>query len=368
MKTPEGQGDKRALYQVIIDDLMQRINSHAYAANKPLCTEKQLMDQYQVSRITAKRAITELESRGILYRRRGAGSFVSAGAAAGRSAGQSRQFALVLPFDVSKGGISGVFQAANRTLEQHGCYLSITITGDGAGARGREVLQKLALQDIAGIAYYPKTGNAHPDLLRRYVQQNKPVVVLDVACDCPDVGVVVSDHFEGGRLLTEHLIALGHQKIAYVSGVHPNARSSVRDRYAGFAAAAGEAGIACGADCLRVLPPGGLQQSIATLVREGFTAVETENDELAFQVFLACKELGILVPEQLSLCGFDHSEWSEMAPGGITTIAQDFSAIGRHTARLLLGQGSGANGVDQITVPVRLVVRGSTAPPAEKSR
>lgn len=364
MNAPDGQGAKKALYQVIIDDLMQRIHARAYAADKPFCTEKQLMEQYQVSRITAKRAITELESRGILYRRRGAGSFVSTGAAAGKDPGQSRRFALVLPFDVSKGGISGVFQAANSALEQQGCYLSITITGDGDGARGREVLQKLVLQDIAGIAYYPKTGNVHPDLLRRYVQQNKSVVVLDVACDYPDVGVVVSDHFAGGRLLTEHLIALGHKKIAYLSGVHPNARSSVQDRYAGFMAAANKAGLACGADSLRIVAAGGMLQSVASLVQEGITAVETENDELAFQVFLACKELGIRVPEQLSLCGFDHSEWSEMAPGGITTIAQDFSAIGRHTARLLLGQGSGSNGTDTITVPVRLVVQGSTAPPA----
>ena len=116
---------------------------------------------------------------------------------------------------------------------------------------------------------------------------------------------------------------------------------------------------------MRAVPCGtGMRESVASLVQEGFTAVETENDELAFQVFLACKELGIRVPEQLSLCGFDHSEWSEMVTGGITTIAQDFSAIGLHTAQLLLGLGSGANGTDQITVPVRLVVQGSTAPPA----
>ena len=64
-------------YEIIKEALLERIRTGQFSSDAVFCTEKMLSEQYEVSRITAKRAIEDLEQQGILYRKRGVGSFVS---------------------------------------------------------------------------------------------------------------------------------------------------------------------------------------------------------------------------------------------------------------------------------------------------
>lgn len=67
---------KTPFYQIIIDDILAQIAAGSFSYDQPICTENSLIEQYGFSRITVRRAMTELENRGILYRKRGVGSFV----------------------------------------------------------------------------------------------------------------------------------------------------------------------------------------------------------------------------------------------------------------------------------------------------
>lgn len=374
---PPSPSKPRTLYQMVIDDILASIRSGAFSFDQPICTESKLMERLGVSRITARRAMTELENRGVLYRKRGVGSFVSRDIyqISAPPASVSRVFAFVFPFDLSRSGLSTAIQAATRALQERGYTASVYITEEDAAVRGRTVLGQLIESDIAGVAYYPKTSDIHQTLLDRLVFAGRPVVVIDLPVSCRYISSVSSDNYGGNEMLMEHLLSLGHRRIAYVSGLQPEARRTLCDRFDAYVLAMDRAGLRVDHNLIITTlteesrrSPGEngartqVHDTVQALVARGATAALCEHDQLAFELVMACQELGVQVPEQLSVCGFDNSEWANILPGGITTVAQDMDMVGRRTAELLLsGLDAPLSSAQRITVPTRLVLGGTTA-------
>ena len=366
----------KTLYQIVTEDILMIIERGEFSFDQPICTENKLMEQYSVSRITARRAMTELEQRGILYRKRGVGSFVARDIYqhTQKIASNSKLFAFIFSFDVSKSGLSAAFQAANNHLIKHGYAASIYITEDDEKHRARVFLEQLIKTDIAGVAYYPKTTNVHLELLNSLAFKGRPVVLIDVPSPARYISSVSSDNFEGSLMAMQHLIELGHRRIAYVSGIPPEARKTVADRIDGYVLALRRAGIAPDAELIitelteafrRSPGPGGsltqLHETVRSLRARGVTGVLCENDHLAFEFAMACRELGVGIPDEMSICGFDHSEWAFMLPEGITTVRQDMAAVGARVAELLLaGVGAQLAQAEHVVIPTELVVKGTT--------
>lgn len=377
MQPPSGADRPRTLYQVVIDEILAAIERGAFSFDQPICTENKLMEQFGVSRITARRAMTELENRGILYRKRGVGSFVARDVYQKRpKAGPtSKLFAFIFPFNLSRSGLSAAFQAANQTLLQNGCAASIYITEGDAEARGRAFLSQLIHSDIAGVAYYPKTADIHQELLNHLIFQGKPVIIIDLPSPSRYIASVSSDNYGGSVQLMEHLLALGHRRIAYASGLPPYERKTLSDRFDGYILSLARAGLPVDSSLIvttlsegfRRQPgedalPTQLHTTVRSLMARGVTAVLCEHDQLAYEMAIACRELRIKVPEQLSICGFDHSEWAHMLPDGITTMRQNMEEVGQKTAELLLEAFDGHMAeARQVIIPTRLVVGGTTA-------
>lgn len=368
--------EKKNLYQVAIDDILKKIEENDFSFEKPICTEKTLMETYNFSRITAKRAIMELEHEGILYRKRGVGSFVSRdiyAKASGSSEEDMKIFAFVLPFDITKGGLFETVQTINTLLGSANAYMCIYIT-DCADAKEKSILKQLIKQNINGIVLYPKTNNIHLELLNSFVVNDKPVVVIDKGHDCRYIGNVLSDNFSGGVMLTEHLLSLGHKNIAYLSRSGSSGLTSISDRFGGYIHALKKAGITPNKDYMASYidslyksetnpGQGSLKDTVKALYNAGVTAIETENDQVAFAVIHACGELSLKVPEDLSVCGFDNSEWAHMSDMGITTIKQNFHEIGSKIAGIFLdGINNKTTGYKKVIVPVELIIQGSSGP------
>ena len=112
-------------YEIIKEALLERIRTGQFSSDAVFCTEKMLSEQYEVSRITAKRAIEDLEQQGILYRKRGVGSFVSqkippVSSSASETDSKSKMVSLLLPFATTQGNISetiGSLSAATAVTE-----------------------------------------------------------------------------------------------------------------------------------------------------------------------------------------------------------------------------------------------------------
>ena len=183
---------KKNLYEVIIDDIMDNIKNNQFSFEKPICTEKSISEQYSVSRITAKRALTELERDGVLYRKRGSGSFVCRDILSkqpeGSKADQPVQtdkamkkvVAFVLPFDITRGGAMDIVRSAGDFLSENGYYLSLHIS-DRNQRKEKIIIEQLYKQDVSAVIYYPTNNSIHIDELMKFVLEDKPVVVLGPA-------------------------------------------------------------------------------------------------------------------------------------------------------------------------------------------
>lgn len=359
---------KKPLYETILQQLEQKILSGHYEPSVPFCTEKSLCEEYAVSRVTAKRAIEELEKRGLLSRKRGAGSFVVPGAEellASSGEGRRRRvrrIALVMPFIDSRSGMFSVIHSATEALGINGCYLTLHVT-QGNRAHEEELLEQLL--DADGVLFYPDSSIPY-ERLSLFSQQGKPVIILDWPNENPAFSSVICDNVMGGYLLTEHLCAYGHKRICYLSRYTKETIGSIRQRFEG---------------CLKYIQQNQpdlvprfvrmemdeaspldyqmLKHTVNMLYRDGFTAIQCQNDEIAFHAAMCCDELGIRLPRDMSLTGFDNISWSTTGNASITTVDQCFAEIGREIGSILLQKDYKPR---QVIVPIRLVPRHSTGP------
>jgi DNA-binding LacI/PurR family transcriptional regulator len=198
-------------------------------------------------------------------------------------------------------------------------------------------------------------------VLERYDAAGVPVVLVD--CEHPRLSGASTDDVEGGRLAAEHLLGLGHRRIAFVGDEEddPFGFTSSARRRIGAAAALAAAGL----DLLVRCGPHGREQSRALAsellnLEEPPTAVFAGSDLQALGVLEAAEAAGLDVPGDLSVMGFDDVEVARYA--GLTTVAQPLEESGARGAELLLEAMRGGPRVVQ-RLPLQLVVRSTTAAP-----
>ena len=201
--------------------------------------------------------------------------------------------------------------------------------------------------------------------LERLQAGSLPCVLVDAIH--PALPSVVVDDVAGGALATRHLIELGHRRIAFVGDTPPEFRFDwSRDRTRGYERALAAAGIEVRDDYVREgtrLPH--VARAIAAellSLRERPTAVFAASDTQAIGVLEAARALGIEVPAQLSVVGFDDIEVAAYV--GLTTVRQPLVESGRRGAQLLLEVLARRRAVEPLCelLPLELVVRGTTGP------
>lgn len=197
-----------------------------------------------------------------------------------------------------------------------------------------------------------------------------PVVLLDATS--PGVPTVLTDDIEGGRIATRHLLALGHERIAFIGDDPDNPLGFVssRQREQGYRETLHHAGIVPDDDYIRHGPH---VRSVARRRTEELlarkdrpTAVFAASDTQALGVLEAVKAAGLDVPGDVSVVGFDDIEVSSYV--GLTTVRQPLYESGRRAAALLL-ETLGADvttDAGKIELDLDLVVRSTTAPPASR--
>jgi LacI family transcriptional regulator len=200
----------------------------------------------------------------------------------------------------------------------------------------------------------------------RFLETELPTVLID--SHHPGLSSVVVDDVLGGYLATKHLIDLGHRKIAYISDVldNPFRFVSMRERRDGYLKALAEGDIPPLAE-LRKEGPHGREQARRMALElldmpDRPTAVFAGSDTQAIGVLDAAKQLGIRVPDQLSVIGYDGIRDAEYV--NLTTIEQPLYESGVEGARILLeALREGSTHPDKATLPIRLVTRETTGPP-----
>ncbi|MFJ7244271.1 LacI family DNA-binding transcriptional regulator [Kitasatospora sp. NPDC098652] len=200
------------------------------------------------------------------------------------------------------------------------------------------------------------------------IESRLPTVFIDTIGTGPCATYVTSDNTAGARQVTEHLIRLGHRRIARVTGTETD--PSGQDRLTGIRQALAAHGIPEEPDLARRSDwsvEDAYRQTLALLeARRDFTAVIAESDMMALGVLRALHEHGLRVPEDVSVTGFDDIDLAAFASPPLTTVRQDAAAMGTGAVHALLSMVDGA-AVEPVVLPTEVVVRRSTATPRESA-
>jgi LacI family transcriptional regulator, galactose operon repressor len=273
-------------------------------------------------------------------------------------------FALIVP-DISNPYWSSMSRAVQDITDEHD-YSMIVCSSDGLLERETRFVRSLSGW-ISGLIFHPyHTTYEH---LSQLVDSTIPVVILgDFATEekgPANWDHVSSDNLESARLVTEHLIGLGHRRIAFIQG--STGTPSATKRLAGFRHAHDLAGL----PVLEVLiVPGdytqeGGRKAITTLLdmKDPPTAVFSANDLSALGALEAAKLRGYQIPKDLSIVGFDDIEEGAHAAPALTTISLSPRHVGTIIAETLIERLQGRAEPSRISIKGTLVVRESTAPP-----
>ena len=277
------------------------------------------------------------------------------------SLGRSEAIGLVIP-DIANPFFAILADAIQQEAEAEGFELLISTTRNRIG-RELADLARFGRERTEGVLFV--TNHADDGTLARAIAGGGATVLLDEDVAGTDVPKLFVDNEAGGRLAARHLIARGHRRLGILGG--PPGLLSSNERHGGFHAAVAEAG----GDCRVVFEDfGDYTAARGRAAAHGMfdlasppTAVFATSDETALGLLDAAQARGVAVPRCLSVVAFDDiGPWHLLDPP-LTAIRQPVEALGRGGVRLLLGAMKRQPAGAIARLPVKLVERGSVAPP-----
>lgn len=337
-------------YQMIYQILKDAILSQQYPIGAKLPSELMLAKQYQVSRITSKRALSELEADHLVTRQKGVGTIVIHNSVEQPTIKQEIIF--VIPFaNNNEFGdyTSGILEILNTTAYQ------LTTINNAVF----KTLSLKRIQQAAGIIYYVENLAEELAIISQLYLNQIPLVLLDKFFDDFPLTFITADNFQGGQLATQKLLETSHQKVAFVTGSNGLKEASVRSRYFGYLAALKTKNIPAQLIALQTKQDN--QQLMADIKNGMINAIVAENDVTAIQIMNHCHQQQLRIPETLSIVGFDNIQASQLSYPALSTIDQNFAKIGHTAMAALLKEitEGPSNKVNHITLPIKWVQRAS---------
>ncbi len=225
-----------------------------------------------------------------------------------------------------------------------------------------EALNTLASRRVGGVVATPTATNA--DAWAELAGIGTRVVFVDrFLDDFPGADVVSIDNERSARLATEHLLDLGHERIGFISG--PLTSSTGRTRASSYTATLTGRGIAPDPALLRSIPFRGDQggDAVASLLAlpEPPTALVVANTAQVQSSLRRVREVGLRVPEQLSVVVFDDDPWTQLFSPPLTIVRQPTAMLASHSVEIALSPDAATGRV--ISVEAEFVVRSSTGVP-----
>ena len=333
-------------YQSVTEDLRRQLGEGSWEAGIKLPTLRQLAEQFKVSTNTVRNAIRVLEQEGHLYHVPAVGTFVRPVFPPVRAATDQPTVAL-LTTDVSSPFEMDIARGVEQACQERAWRLQFY--DDRSDVRlEMGNLARLRDSGARGAIVLPTAQEQTIESLFKLKLEGFPLVLVDRSIFGLKVDLVTSDHAKGAYLATEHLIQQGHRRVLMVT-VRPML-SSVEARIRGYERALTDHGIGP-LPQWKVWYPQGLtangieeDQRWAPAYKAVLPVLKTI--ELPVGVFAlhsysgwgvieACRELGLHIPDQVSIVCFDTSEITRALSPPMTTIGQHTLELGRRAVELL---------------------------------
>lgn len=280
-------------------------------------------------------------------------------------AGRSRTIAYVM-LDATNPFFTDVAQGMEQGAEDADLSLYIC-NSNNSRERERAYLSRLEQQRVQGVLITPVDPN--DSFLEEIVRRGTPIVIVDrIGREVAHCSVAVDDVL-GGELAVAHLLDLGHKRIAFVGG--PESIGQVHDRREGALRALTRAGhpenelVVLETSSLTVPQGREAGQRIAGMPKTSRpTAAVCANDLLALGLLQQCVALGLRVPQDLAIVGYDDIEFAAAATVPLTSVRQPRRKLGRTAAELLLDEAANPDHKhQQVVFTPELVARASTLSP-----
>lgn len=340
-------------YQVIYDFLLESIQTGKFAPGDKLPAERELCKQFNISRITSKRALELLTGQGYVTRFPGKGSFVARELPrGGRLCGGSRTLGYVVSDFSDNFGTRLLFTIETRCREL-GYSLILKRSRDSITEEAAAIASLIAL-GVDGLLVLPIHGEYYNEEILKLILAKKPLAFVDRKMRGLSAPSFSTDNIAAARTGAEYLLGLGHRHIAFYSGPIKNT-STIEDRRHGFIDAYAGKGIPINEElfCTSLISPWTYPFSEKNFVAQDIEKVKAHLAErreisaafvaeynMALIVRAAAEGLGRRVPGDFSILTFDSPPSITGIPL-FTHLLQDEEAMGRRAVDALHGMISG---------------------------
>ena len=283
-------------------------------------------------------------------------------------ASTSARRAIAVVFDIPASPyILGVLQGVLASATDANVDLLTRLAPEGASRAQRAIAREwIADQRAVGVVGIIGLTLSEPDaLIRAASDASLPFVIVDpVDTRHRHMVSVGSSNWAGARTATEYLIGLGHRRIAWIGG--PEASGAARDRLYGYQAALDAAGLEIDPALIRSdqfdVAMGARHARELLTSTNPPTAIMAADDELAVGVLATAHTLGIRVPDQLSVIGFDDTPQAAWTTPPLTTVHQHLEGMGRMAVATVLAMAEGRRPASRhVELATSLTVRDSTS-------
>ena len=373
------------LYETIVSDLKQKIKGGELEKGAKVPTEAELVEQYQVSRTTVIKALNDLKKSGYVVRYPKKGTFVAgppseddgADASAERksvlrpiapiSSARKIDIAFIIP-TISDTYALNLIRGISSVFHRHGYRLMILQSySEEAEA---DYLTEVMEVGAAGVILFPVDHPYYSDAILYIRLSDFPIVLVDRMMEKINLDFVVGDNRLGGRLVAEHLYALGHRKIALLTSC-VELPSSVQDRIRGMRDYLLEQGL--GRDAVSVYDSfiypaeeGENEELLGGIIADGNTALVASESGTALFAYGLLREMGIRIPEDISLVSFDNPGKVQEPFDIFTYVDQSEEKMGETAAEMVYKRiNHRAGDSRQVVIEPKLVVN-KTSGPARK--
>ena len=278
----------------------------------------------------------------------------------------SRTFTIgLLISDIQNPFFTSVIRGAEDVALSRGYHLFLCNTDEDPN-REDEYVRELSKKRVDGLIVASSASRRNHTLQLRL--EDVPFVFMDREVEGIEADTVSVDNRLGMRLIAEHLTQLGHERVGMVSG--PLEKSSGHERYHGLRDALADLGLPLHDSLVRFgdFRVSGGREAAEELLRlpEPPTALVVSNNQMTLGALLAVRELGLRVPDEVSVVSFDDMEWAPLANPPLTALAQPTYEMGATAARMLLDkiEKKATGSPSKLFMEPELVVRESTGPPA----
>lgn len=329
-------------YLQLRDILKRYFRDEQYEVHQRIPSEGEIMTRFKVSRNTVRRALDDLVQAGMIYKKKGSGSFFAE--APVHSQQTSNLIGLIMP--VTSYIYPQIIQTITAIAHQKD-YNVVLGNSHTDPEQERVWVEQLLKRKIDGLLFEPAGGVQDFQQTKTYALLKEieiPVVFMSWVFDDPDISYVSLDDIEGGFRATSYLINAGHTRIAYV---YPRDHAPALHRYQGYRQALEVHGLTYdrSLDCSSTIFEWNTADYAYLLTKELLasphkrpTAIFYFNDDGAFRGYAAIRDAGLNIPDDISVMGYDDADLAVRTEVPLTTVIHPKYRIGKWATDILFEQ------------------------------